>query len=138
MNDKSGLIQRWDKLLQGLEENEKESCATLLQSQLEFNKPKGEDRQFARVSIPLAKRVFSGLQMEVSSAPLSRWEAVAKWPFSGQQDGRGFSLKWEAEQVAKLAEEVVDAIEKSNIAKIHNFRLTRGDEFYGTIEVNCE
>jgi len=139
MSNTNELIQRWNKMLQGVDESKKEDCVTLLQAQMEYNKPKCEDSQFLRISIPLARRVFSGIQIETSSVSLSKWKAVAKWPFSSQQDGHGgINLNWEVKQVAKLAEEVVDALKENNITKIHNFRLTRDEWYNGTIEVNCE
>jgi len=134
-------VVKWGKLLDGIDLEEKLPCAKLLENQLETNKYLGErdEVQFRRVSIPLARRVFAGVDVEISSKPLSKWVEVASWNFPCQQDGHGgLDLDAEALRTADLAEEIAKNINESDIKKIHNFRITRNEHYTGKIEVNCE
>lgn len=139
MNNKNELVQRWsshgDGLLKGLNESEKEACAIFLQAQLDRNEPSLTDnslQQFRRISIPLTRRVFSGVQIETSLKSLPKWAVVAEWPFKQHADDH-YNIDVEAEECAKLAGVIVKSIEENNITKIHSFRLNDGN-----VEVNYE
>lgn len=58
------IIQRWERtgLLNGINEDKKESIALALQSQHEYNEKTDSYKQFQLVSIPLVRRVLPTLE----------------------------------------------------------------------------
>jgi hypothetical protein len=112
------LLGRWQKtkLLEGIEsETKQRDTARLFQNQIELNEKNDFPPDFKRSSIPLLRRVFPVLNAAARSREFtesSKTTTMSVRLTHLQPSGGTFDLDHEAEQVARIAVELRDHIDR--------------------------